>query len=547
MKKFHFFVASALTIAALYSCKSTGDGAEPLLDVLPFENAVGEYVYVNTSNGNKVGEVSFVEASAFFGDYAIVREDDGRLHLINRQLKNVGDAYGQITYMNDGIALVVSPHGHISAISDNGKELFKLDGVESASAFSGGLAMFRNQKGYCGLIDKSGKVVLEADTYRNMSAPTGGLMAVSLKPKGGKSSGVINTEGEVIVPCKYESTSLFRTDAGKIYVVCELNGQKGVYDGTGKKVLEIKYSDVICLPNGNFLVSYYKPSKDATLWGMVDEKGDVLMDNKFQELGIPSGSGIIPALKGDSWGLLDMKGRWLVRPDYTSIEPGADNQFITVDRDYLYGLIDDSGEWVLNSEFSQISYLGNGNYIVEDDSGSAGLYNKDGKKLSELGNYVFSQQCLDAGAFSSVHDEFLDIDKIMAEMAEQIDVLKISPMTIEKLRNRFNVFLSCHGSEILCENHASCFTSTIYADVWTQSGYDFYKGDYTDYYITSFKISFDLTGKADGCEKELYEEFVKKYSADSDSGKFSYPGFEKFTLSINPDLSITLVPNAKIR
>jgi hypothetical protein len=176
----------------------------------------------------------------------------------------------QYTSANDfqnGLALVTTNKKKSLYIDKkNGKAITK--GYTNKRSFSDGYA----KVGRGIYLNTKGKKAIEpectgAGDFKN------GLAVI----RNNKKLGVINTNGEVILPCIYEN---FNT---------------------------IEFRD-----------GYASIKKDRK-WGLADTNGNIIIDTKYDLIRLPS-EGLVEFKQGDFWGYLNLEGQVLIEPRFSNTQ-----------------------------------------------------------------------------------------------------------------------------------------------------------------------------------------------------------------------------------
>lgn len=195
-------------------------------DLYPAKNKKDKWGYLN-ENGDKVIDYKYDEANNFSNGIAIVKKGDN-LGVIGTNGKEIIPIkYNLIEKHNDRIFRVAA----------NGKVK---DGVLMDEKY--------------GFVDVDGKVLLKPE-YEEIGQFKNGLAFI----KKGNLYGYINDNIDVIIPCKFNAVGAFNKN-GHVWVAQGVKfdkgstskfsgGKLGVYDNTGKVIIEPKYS----------YLGYYKP------------------------------------------------------------------------------------------------------------------------------------------------------------------------------------------------------------------------------------------------------------------------------------------------
>lgn len=191
------------------------------------------------------------------------------------------------------------------------------------------LKIAANQAGLWGATDVSGKVVIPYQ-YSYASDMGDGFIQVGLPSKTSQRSpnlyGVLNTNGQTILPVKYDGID-YLTDKKRFKVVItNPKGQDkfGVLDTQGKVVVPVKYDYLERISNmGDEPTNLMKINEKSGYINIVT--GEVLIKPIYDRLYItslntdPQGNGLGTATLKDKWGVLATDGRVVVPFEYDFI------------------------------------------------------------------------------------------------------------------------------------------------------------------------------------------------------------------------------------
>jgi Zn-dependent metalloprotease len=148
-------------------------------------------------------------------------------------------------------------------------------------------------------------------------------------------------------------------------------------------------------------------------WGVIDEKGNWIIEPKYKELGHFAENGLIAAIDPESnlHGYLDIKGNWIIPPkfisgDYMPRDFSKNGLAAVQDQtSRLWGYIDERGNWTISPQFGDINieygigaydFSENGLALVQNPSN--GLWGFIDKK----GDWLIAPCFSSAGDFSSI-------------------------------------------------------------------------------------------------------------------------------------------------
>ena len=184
--------------------------------------------------------------------------------------------------------------------------------------------------------------------------------------KNDNNHGVINQNGKIVIPAKYESISIFDD-----YFICMLNDKMGVLNSNNKTIIPFDF-DYIAYKE-EFLVK-----RDEKI-GVMSKKGRNVIPIIYDRLSICSDGYIVS--KNNKFGLLNKKNK--VQIDFLYDDLGQDNIAYSDNRIVFklngkYGYLDQNGEVVIPAIYRKAHSFINGRAIVYTDK-FAGTINVNGE------------------------------------------------------------------------------------------------------------------------------------------------------------------------
>ena len=155
-----------------------------------------------------------------------------------------------------------------------------------------------------GYVDADGQMVISA-RFEHACDFEYGCAIVKLNDKWG----VINTSGEIVIPCLYTYIDSYNSsnNVHNLYIVKSDNGLWGVV-APGKVVQDYVYTNISRVYNSNIA----ECSKDGMM-GILDEKGDLIIPVKYREI-FSIGNDTYKIKGSDRSGLIvDLNGKILKR------------------------------------------------------------------------------------------------------------------------------------------------------------------------------------------------------------------------------------------
>ncbi len=249
--------------------------------------------------------------------------------------------YKSVTIFSQGRAIVVAKEDYPKIINEKGKVLHELKEFQMVLAFSENFAAVKKDDLY-GYIDTSGSVVIEpqfvsAYKFKN------GLARVQLDDES-QNYGVINTKGIFVIEPIYKYMSDFNKDG---FAVVMLNDKYGVIntqnrfiinpenefihsfnEGLATVAVDGKYGYIDEMKNVKiqpqyidakaFKNNYAEVMTADSLWGLIDKKGDFVINPKYKNLNYISDNFILFYEK-EAWGVIDINGKEKQKPIYKEV------------------------------------------------------------------------------------------------------------------------------------------------------------------------------------------------------------------------------------
>ncbi len=256
-----------------------------------------------------------------------------------------------------------------------------------ASIFSSGVAWVQEKEnGAWKLIDKAEKVVVDnfqANSISGYDKETGLAQFTNNE----NLKGFVNLSGDIVISPEYAYAGSFKY--GMAYVTKKIDDKKssGIIDHNGNIVMPMVYEDIYPISPNLFTV------KKEGKWGVVNKKGEVVIDFLFLDVlwPISPGSFAAVAVREDigfdknkmvytpgyqQVGLINDTGHWILPASYDQIYPEGEG-LIGLEKDRKAGFMDLQGNLVIDFKFA-------GNALPQSARG-AGNYFSEGLAVVDLG------------------------------------------------------------------------------------------------------------------------------------------------------------------
>jgi len=320
------------------------------LSIVPFSNDNQRFGLVDLE-GNIIVDNEWENPSTIASE-GIVRviNKDGlyEYYTADKNPKKIGAEYRDATLFSEGLAAVVNEKGFIHYIDKTGTIKFELpdDGkgspVRKAGVFIEGLARFQNAENLWGFINKDGKVVIKPryDFVRNFSE---GLAMVERynKTTHETSRGFINQEDAEVIPISERYTALLDFKEGLAGCTDRnAKNQWGYIDKNGDKIIEISKIREKIMP---FQKDGYAAFYDGSYWGLINKKGNIVVNPRFDRLLSYYSNGLGPYKNSSNEiGFINADRKEVIKCQYEEVLPFFSSTTIVKDKYYIF--IDEEGE-----------------------------------------------------------------------------------------------------------------------------------------------------------------------------------------------------------
>ncbi|MFN5355628.1 MAG: WG repeat-containing protein [Bacteroidota bacterium] len=348
-----FFAAVfALMVSACSLTDAIFGGSEAPITHLPVKlNKSGRWGFVNLK-GEIVCEDEFKnKPSVAINNITRVRneKDETEYYKIGEKVEQIGDSYLHGTVFTDGIAMVVKENGHISAINEEGKELFTLDGKDEeailvAGNFHGNLAPVMNAKNEWGYIDTDGNISIKCQ-YGMAEAFHDGYARVSREDK----VMFIDKAGNVLhEPKSMKKVGRAQEDA---FVYAEDGREFGMMDLKGEKIIKANSKYAYMAPPQHDLVVYAAEANSE--FGVMDLKGEIIIRPKYDWIMV-NDKFIFAYMDGKNTTVFDHSGNEVWKLDVDAIIPISSEMGVAIDGDDMELVSLEDGKTLGKETFADI-------------------------------------------------------------------------------------------------------------------------------------------------------------------------------------------------
>ena len=512
-KVFTLFAVAALSIACSRETKETfvSDFSTYPLCTDARDSSV---VFVEVKNGDKVSK-KYLEAYAFFNDYAVVRTSEGWTFVDKNFKQPINDYYLDATHFSEGIAYVVKPEQHIQAIDEDGKTLHLLQNADAVYAISEGRSVYKGKNNLYGILDKNGEIVLSAKyDGAEKFVKDGTLIVMSKDERGNSKWGILDANGETLIPVNY--AKIVRYDNG--FTIYKSNKKAAWYDLRSNVVSEFMYYDVI--KDGKTLCHRTKKGK----YGWLNLKGKDIIEPRFDDVTLFDGRDYAFAKdsrRGREWGIIDKKGEWVIKPRYGTVTVTDSYPIISNDRGE-YGVIDYDGNVLIKANKSKISHIYDDYYLITNYENEIGIMKADGKEEWIARPSYEHFKGVRYRPSTMVSTDYVDIHSISKTISK--DIQGLQKTSINGLLSAYNISKESlprkTANVTLKEHKTRDYTITLAAErvtAWTTT-YDWWEGDITSFNgkstIKRYVVTVSLKQKYAAHKADIMRQLQKDLGLD---------------------------------
>lgn len=225
--------------------------------------------------------------------------------------------------------------------------------------------------------------------------------------------GIVKLNGETLISCLYDEI-----DIEGIYIYALKNEEQTIFNTSGEKIEDQKYKSVYNVENTNYKITI----NDENKYGVLDENNNSIISNNYFYIGYLGNNYFVVSGQNGKNGIIDNKGDVILDTKYDTIEKIEDTNLIDAVE------INTNTITLFNNEMKELNKMSNANIFVEKNY--IRIYsNKEQKYFNSNGEEKSNKEILlQNKIFSDVKDGkwgFVDsngnviVDYIYDEVTEQ--------------------------------------------------------------------------------------------------------------------------------
>ena len=225
--------------------------------------------------------------------------------------------------------------------------------------------------------------------------------------------GIVKLNGETLISCLYDEI-----DIEGIYIYALKNEEQTIFNTSGEKIEDQKYKSVYNVENTNYKITI----NDENKYGVLDENNNSIISNNYFYIGYLGNNYFVVSGQNGKNGIIDNKGDVILDTKYDTIEKIEDTNLIDAVE------INTNTITLFNNEMKELNKMSNASIFVEKNY--IRIYsNKEQKYFNSNGEEKSNKEILSQNKiFSDVKDGkwgFVDsngnviVDYIYDEVTEQ--------------------------------------------------------------------------------------------------------------------------------
>ncbi|MBR2241579.1 MAG: WG repeat-containing protein [Clostridia bacterium] len=209
------------------------------------------------------------------------------------------------------------------------------------------------KNGKYGLINLDGNEILPCE-YDSIDTLKGIKNSIVIKKD--NKIGIVNSDGTVVVPADYQEVTALTADYKNGYIVKNAESKYGVIKSDGQIALECKFEKIDNIAdNGKYIAKI-----DGT-WKVVAEDGNEYLEGKVANVTDMNNGEVIVNNDG-KFGVINIAEENKIPNEYEELVYMFDNKYVAK-KDGKYGIINTNNEKIVDFKYSEIIYNKTTDYV----------------------------------------------------------------------------------------------------------------------------------------------------------------------------------------
>lgn len=185
--------------------------------------------------------------------------------------------------------------------------------------------------------------------------------------------GLINFDGNEILPCEYEKIDTLKNVKNSILI--QKNGLYGLVNDSGDKIIDTAYADIQPLTN-EYTNGYIVKNSEGKL-GIIATNKEVILNCNYTDIKHVYGNEMYIVKENDKWKITDKNGEKSTEINYEEVK-SINNENIIIKNNSKYGIISLDKTEKVACEYDDMNYAFSDYYIVKKDN-KYGVINSKGE------------------------------------------------------------------------------------------------------------------------------------------------------------------------
>ncbi len=189
--------------------------------------------------------------------------------------------------------------------------------------------------------------------------------------------GIINFEGQEILPCEYDEITALK--GVKSNFIVKKDGKVGLVNEVGQTIVNTEYKNVLTLKEG--YKSEYVIVDENNKYGIISTSGTVLIEPKYEGVKYIGSSHLFAVKEDKTWKLMDTEeNKIIINGGYKDIVEAKSENIIVVDDDGKYGVVSKDNKEKIEPQYEDLKYAFSIYYIAKKD-GKYGIINLENEEV----------------------------------------------------------------------------------------------------------------------------------------------------------------------
>ena len=173
--------------------------------------------------------------------------------------------------------------------------------------------------------------------------------------------GLIDLSGKEILACEYDE--IYALNGINNSIIVKKDGKLGLVDVNGKKKIDTEYAEI--LPLGEKYESGYIVKNSENLYGIIDQFGNKVLENKYSDIEQVSGDDMYVVKENEVTKVINKEGTTILESVFDRITQISSNK-IAIVKDGKYGLINTNGETVIPNAYDDLKIVSSEIFIAKN-------------------------------------------------------------------------------------------------------------------------------------------------------------------------------------